>query len=108
MSYRHPAARGRRDANHAAIAQVFRQFGWQWKDTYRVGEGFPDGVALSPDHYVYLIEIKTPKGPIEDSQVKFLADGWPVRYLRSEAEAINFCQSYVLQSVIAVQKRAFR
>ena len=42
---------------------------------------------------LHLIEVKVPKGELNDKQKLFVADGWPVHVIRSADEAIAFVKS---------------
>lgn len=74
----------RRDANEGAIVRVFEDMGCQ---TYRLDQPCDLLVLVRGD--VLLVEVKTPKGALNDKQQAFLDAGWPVHVIRSEDDAIN-------------------
>jgi hypothetical protein len=82
--------RGKRDANHADIVQVFRDTGCTVADTADVGAGFPD-LVVGISGYNVLVEVKSEAGALTPDQVRFHADwrGGKVQIVRSAAEAIE-------------------
>lgn len=89
---RNLAAKGRRDRNQAAIAQVFRQFGAHVKDAASLGTGFPDLIVLYRD-VIRLVEVKTRTGRLSAAQ-KALAAVWPVSVVRSIDDAEAFMREW--------------
>ncbi len=80
------------DANHAEIVKAFRNAGCLVRSLASVGEGFPDLLVWSPwmnGCRLCLVEVKTLKGKPTPDQVRFQGEGWPVRTVRSVAEAIE-------------------
>jgi len=61
----------RKDANHDEIADAFRAIGFTWIDTPGVGDGFPDGLALTPKSHVLLVEIKVPGQDVNRFEFEF-------------------------------------
>lgn len=62
----------RTDNNHAMIREAFRTLGWAWADTFRLGQGFPDGV-VSKSGVNILIEVKSADGKLTDDEAEFAA-----------------------------------
>ncbi len=93
------ARRGKADANHKSVQEALEAHGCVCVSTAIVGGGFPDIVAARAFHGVsgatstpgrtFLVEVKMPKGKLEQSQRDFMAK-WPgeVLILRS-AEAVH-------------------
>jgi hypothetical protein len=75
----------RKDANHDPIASAFRGLGCSWWDTFRLGAGFPDGVAGYQGVNV-LVEIKGEDGELTDEQQAFfnIWRGWAAIVRRVE------------------------
>ena len=98
---RAPAARGKRDANHAAIADLFRSLGCYVQDTSVVGWGYPD-ITLGIAGETHLVEIKTEGGILNAAQKRFIRDwrGSKVHLVTNATEAIAL--------VSAVRKRQYR
>ena len=61
----------RKDANHDEIADAFRAIGFTWIDTPGVGDGFPDGLALTPRGHVLFVEIKVPGQDVNRFEFEF-------------------------------------
>jgi len=61
----------RKDTNHDEIADAFRAIGFTWIDTPGVGDGFPDGLALTPHSHVLLVEIKVPGQDVNRFEFEF-------------------------------------
>lgn len=82
----------KKDANHNAIAEVFRAMGCSVLDLSRVGQGCPDLLVGFP-HTAVLVEVKTDTGKLLDTQLRFIRD-WVgrVEVVRSEDEAIALVQ----------------
>ena len=78
--YRH----GKRDDNHAKVANYFRSLGFTWHDTCDLGNGFVDGIA-GKGNYNILVEIKMEKGKLtKDEEIfhsKWNGPIWIVRNL---------------------------
>jgi hypothetical protein len=89
------------DENHKVIREDFRKAGWLWCDLHRLGGGVPDGMVLSPNHLIYLIEVKrldgkknpkastNAKAATKKAQSDFAAN-WPVVVLTSIEDAQEF------------------
>ena len=102
MSYSHPASRGKRDANAAAIADALVEAGCSVVDIGMVGDGVPD-LLVGLGGATFLMEVKSlesnahrAKGPVPyaeyltDDQVAFLSTwrGCPVRIVTTPGEAL--------------------
>lgn len=92
-SKRNPFAR-QVDGNHAEIKEVFEKAGFSVFDTKNVGGGFPD-LILGRKGYTWLVEVKTPKGQLNEKQVKFHQDwrGCAIAIIRTVEEALTFSKS---------------
>lgn len=55
-----PQYAAKTDSNHDEIRRGLRQAGYHWTDTFRLGAGFPDGIAVSKSGIPVLMEIKRP------------------------------------------------
>lgn len=82
----------RRDANEAAIVEVFRAAGFSV--SHLSGTGVPD-LMLSKAGKFWLIEVKAPKGRLQAAQVKWRQQfqGPPPAVVRSVDEAIAFTRA---------------
>lgn len=94
MSYKSGyAPKGRKDANHALIVEVFEKAGWKVLDTSALGRGAPD-LLVRPNpifSIMWFIEIKRDgKSKLKPGQKDFAADGWPVVVLNSVDQALAF------------------
>ena len=76
----------RTDTTHAEIVAALRALGWLVHDTHAL-PNFVDAVGYRPRDGVVLFEFKTGKGRLTKSQDKLIAKGWPVRVLRTAADA---------------------
>jgi hypothetical protein len=89
---RHPAAQGRRDANHREIDAAYRQCGASVVDTHILGGDVPDMVVglLGVDAWV---EIKMEDGDLSVGQIDFARKwrGRTVRVIRSIADVVEHC-----------------
>ncbi len=93
------ARKGRRDANHSEVQEALEAHGCVCVSTAMVGGGMPDLIVSRPYYgasgatstpgRTFLVEVKMPKGKLEQSQREFMAK-WPgeVLILRS-AEAVH-------------------
>jgi hypothetical protein len=63
------------DGNHGLLVEALRAYGWVVRDTSRVGQGFPD-LLIAKRGRTVLVEVKTPKGRLEEAQKVFLME-WP-------------------------------
>ncbi len=82
-----PMRRAKTDANHAEIADALRRCGWKVKACHTI-KGFVDMVAFHPARgLVVLIDAKAAKGRTTEAQDKLVADGWPIKFVRSAEEA---------------------
>ena len=66
----------KRDANHEEIRDAFHSLGWGWTDTWRLGRGFADAIALTPARWgeprvAVLIEVKDGYGKLTEAELKF-------------------------------------
>lgn len=75
----------RTDATHRAVIDTLRKCGWQVVDTHEA-PGWVDCAAMRFGE-VRLIEIKTAKGKLTDSQQRLLEQGWPIHILTSPEDA---------------------
>lgn len=89
----------RRDHNHRAVADTFRDLGCSVFETDRVGEGFPD-IVVGLMGRSLLVEIKNPqthygRGGLNFAESAFAASwrGSPVTVITSEIEAEAFVQN---------------
>ena len=69
----------KKDANYDEIRDEFLACGWGWTDSWRLGRGFPDGIAISPaiwgePRVAVLIEVKDGYGKLTEAEVKFHRD----------------------------------
>lgn len=78
----------KRDANEAAIVNVFRDMGCL---VFRLDQPVDLLVYVfkSLSERLLLVEVKTRTGILNDTQRAFVDAGWPVHVIRSEDEAIN-------------------
>lgn len=85
------------DANHADIREALRKAGWHVEDTFKLGNGFPDLVAIKHGR-VEFIEVKDGrKSPsarklTEDEQAlanRFAAAGKWVHVIESVEQAVR-------------------
>jgi hypothetical protein len=74
----------RKDANHDAIVDEYRNQRCAVVSLARVGNGCPDLLILGYGRLA-LVEVKTPKGPLKACQEAFMAV-WPVRVVRSRSD----------------------
>jgi len=98
MSARARAALGERDANHAEIAQVYRELYCKVHDTSTLGGGFPDLVVSIPTAQgpiLQLVEVKTEEGALSASQERFQQDFGPVTIVRDRDDAIAHFRAVV-------------
>jgi len=84
---------GRRDANHALIAETFRALGCSVFDTADVGGGFPD-LVVGVAGVNLLVEVKTMTGEHTPDQQTFYQDWRGSHYtIRTRDQAIALIQS---------------
>ena len=78
----------KRDANEASIVRVFQDMGCL---VFRLDRPVDLIVYVfkSLSERLLLVEVKTPKGDLNDKQCDFIAQGWPVHVVRTEDDAIN-------------------
>jgi len=81
----------RKDANHDEIADAFRAIGFTWIDTPGVGDGFPDGLALTPHGHVLFVEIKVPGQDVNRFEFEFA--------IQHEHEYVVVCSEEDVQSL---------
>lgn len=78
----------KRDGNEAPIVRVFQDMGCLvWRLDQPVDLLVYVFKAVS--ERLLLVEVKTPKGDLNDRQRAFIEAGWPVHVVRSEDDAIN-------------------
>jgi hypothetical protein len=81
--------RRKRDQNHAAIVAALKAVGVRVFDLSGVGGGCPDIACLKANKRdVVLLEIKTEKGALKQTQVDAHQD-WPVVVVRTVDEALE-------------------
>ena len=76
------------DRNHAAIREVVRRSGRRWRDTFRFGGGFPDGLVLTKNRRILLVEVKYPGEQLTAAEREF-HDQFPVEIWTSPEEALD-------------------
>lgn len=83
--------RKRLDSNHKAIVEAFRKCGYLVMSTSSLGQGFGDLVVARPfkPDSVQIIEIKTPRGKLRETQQQFTQAGWPVVIVRSVDQVLE-------------------
>ena len=84
----------RKDANHDALAAVYRELGCSCEDTSALGGGFPDAVVGAAG-VTDLVEFKVEGGRVEPAQETFMARwrGSPVWVIRKRDDVIQHVQS---------------
>lgn len=92
--------RAKVDANQEAIVDAYRVAGWSVRSTAPLGEGFPDLVVSPPwdADYVFLVEVKIPKGKSRQKQDAF-ALAFPVKVVRTIDDAIAHMRAAYEQRV---------
>ena len=77
------------DSNHVEVCDALRKAGLSVLSLHRVGEGAPD-ILVSSSTEMWLVEIKTDKGKLNDRQKRFHANwrGKPILVVKSAEEAI--------------------
>jgi hypothetical protein len=78
----------KRDANEGSIVRVFQDMGCLVFRLDRPADLLVY-VFKSLSERLLLVEVKTPKGALNDSQQAFIDAGWPVHVVRTEDDAIN-------------------
>jgi len=78
----------KRDGNEASIVRVFQDMGCL---VFRLDRPVDLLIYVwkSLGERLLLVEVKTPKGDLNDKQQAFIDAGWPVHVVRSEDDAIN-------------------
>jgi hypothetical protein len=76
----------RTDTTHTEIVDALKAMGWLMFDTHAL-PNWVDAVGYRPRDGVTLFEFKSGKGKLTKSQNKLIRDGWPVRVLRTAADA---------------------
>lgn len=76
------------DENQTEIVKAYKAAGWSVRSTAQLGDGFPDLVVAPPwdADYVFLVEVKKPKGKVNEDQEQF-ALRFPVRLIRTADDA---------------------
>jgi len=83
---------GERDANHAAVAQAYEKLYCQVLDLSAVGRGCPDMLVRIPTRkgsVLQLVEVKTAKGALSDSQLRFSRDFGAFEVVRTWDDVFN-------------------
>lgn len=75
------------DANHGPIVDALRRVGAEVNELARFGAN-PDLLVLFRKR-LYLLEVKTDDGSLEDSQRAMIAAGWPIVVVRSQQDALR-------------------
>jgi hypothetical protein len=81
-----PRRAQRRDTNESAIVEALRDAG------YLVSEGgwICDLIVYDPNaDRTHLLEVKAPKGKLTPLQEGAIEQGWPIRVVRSVADAFD-------------------
>lgn len=60
----------RTDKDHVQVSKWFRDLGASVRDTHTIGNGFPD-IVVGYKMFNVLVEIKTPKGKLNEKEEKF-------------------------------------
>ncbi len=60
--------KARTDTRHAAIREALRRVGCSVHDTSALGHGFPDLCVRTPDGFLLLLEVKSPRGKLTPDQ----------------------------------------
>ncbi|GEM_PF-5389915 len=82
-----PRQRAKIDTVQPIVVAALRARGWLCQSLAMCGHGVPDILAHRPaDGRWALIEVKTDKGKLRPSQVRFQLQGWPVSVVRSVAD----------------------
>jgi hypothetical protein len=78
----------KRDENESGIVRVFQDMGCL---VWRLDRPVDLLVYIfqSLSERLHLVEVKMPKGGLNDKQKAFIDAGWPVHVVRSEDDAIN-------------------
>jgi len=67
-----PRQAAKTDTYHAETRDTLRSLGYIVIDTSRMGEGYPDLVAVDPEGKVTLIEVKSKGGTATEAEVEFM------------------------------------
>jgi DNA-binding NarL/FixJ family response regulator len=80
----------RTDRNHAEIRRTLKQCGYYVMDTFRVGHGFPDLLAVSKAGLPVLLEVKMPGEKLTDAEREFWRSyPGPIAVVQSAQEAVD-------------------
>lgn len=102
---RGPRTSHRLDANHKAICGVWERRGLLVLSLASLGGGAADLALCNPwTREIRLVEIKTAKGKLRESQLAFQQKGWPVNVVRDEASA-ELLASVMLDSLVKQEER---
>ena len=63
--------KARTDVAHSAIRDALRRVGCSVHDTSQLGGGFPDLTVRTPDGFLLLLEVKSPRGRLTADQERF-------------------------------------
>ena len=63
--------KARTDLSHRAIRDALRRVGCSVWDTSQLGGGYPDLCVRTPDGFLVLIEVKSPRGRLTAAQERF-------------------------------------
>lgn len=88
----------RTDANHSIIMNNFRSLGYSVFDLSATGNGCPD-LLVSKNGENILIEIKTEKGKLSQSQIKFISAWNSAVYLVHDIDDILQLENGMLQPI---------
>ena len=78
--------RARIDTSHPEIVAALRACGWKVKCTAALPK-WVDATVFKPSRGVLLLEFKTGNGKLRPSQQKLIDEGWPIKMLRTAADA---------------------
>lgn len=89
-----PRLAARKDLNHDEIRSAFERLGWYWRDTFQLGQGFPDGVA-SREGINLLVEVKSNGGKLSCMEAAYhQACPGPIVIVRSVDDVIAIDAQY--------------
>jgi hypothetical protein len=78
-----PRRAARTDLNHKPIREGIQADGYYWCDTFRLGDGFVDGICVSKTGIPVFVEIKTNGEEYTKKEKKFV-DEFPGPYVKVE------------------------
>ncbi len=106
------AKKGRRDANHTTVTKGLKALKYFYVDTAGVGDGVLDLAVYDRLNNLHWVELKTPKGKLNDKQRDFIAQlearGIPWACCRTLDEVLAFVGHDVRSRVEANAARVDR